>query len=243
MFTTLAKVRIADGQRFLDVLSSHGLAKRRAHGSRGAQAFMLPDEPGVAMVLIDWTDRASLDDRVDGEVRIPGVPAHGQLGGSNFDAMAPVADVVLVGPSGQVLALTAGPKPLTRATRTPAPIPGVEARLTLALTSFAHLILHQKAVHAYPGKGLTGAACAAWLARCLQRQIDGGSMDQDTFNLGIRKFLKTVGVGSQREIEQAVAKAMAAGSIAGTETLAATMTLKIDALGLDLRFDGEIALQ
>jgi hypothetical protein len=68
-------------------------------------------------------------------------------------------------------------------------------------------------------------------------------MDQDTFNLGIRKFLKTVGVGAQREIEQAVAKAMAAGSIAGTETLGATMTLKIDALGLDLHFDGEIALQ
>jgi hypothetical protein len=68
-------------------------------------------------------------------------------------------------------------------------------------------------------------------------------MDQDTFNLGIRKFLKTVGVGSQREIEQAVARAIAAGSITGTETLAATMTLKIDELGLDLRFDGEIALQ
>ena len=67
-------------------------------------------------------------------------------------------------------------------------------------------------------------------------------MDQDTFNLGIRKFLKTVGVGSQREIEQAVARAIAAGSITGTETLAATMTLKIDELGLDLRFDGEIAL-
>jgi len=68
-------------------------------------------------------------------------------------------------------------------------------------------------------------------------------MDQDTFNLGIRKFLKTVGVGSQREIEQAVARAIAAGSITGTETLAATMTLKIDELGLDLRFDGVIALQ
>jgi hypothetical protein len=68
-------------------------------------------------------------------------------------------------------------------------------------------------------------------------------MDQETFNLGIRKFLKTVGVGSQREIEQAVAKAMAAGTIAGTETLAATMTLKIDALGLALSFDGEIPLQ
>jgi hypothetical protein len=36
MFTTLAKVRIADAQRFIDVFSTHGRAKRRAHGSRGA---------------------------------------------------------------------------------------------------------------------------------------------------------------------------------------------------------------
>jgi hypothetical protein len=68
-------------------------------------------------------------------------------------------------------------------------------------------------------------------------------MDQDTFNLSIRKFLKTVGVGSQREIEQAVAKALADGKIAGSETFRATMTLKIDALGLALTFDGDIALQ
>lgn len=34
MFTTLATVRIADAQRFIDVFSTHGLAKRRAHGSR-----------------------------------------------------------------------------------------------------------------------------------------------------------------------------------------------------------------
>jgi hypothetical protein len=33
MFTTLAKVRIADAQRFIDVFSTHGLAKRRAHGA------------------------------------------------------------------------------------------------------------------------------------------------------------------------------------------------------------------
>ena len=47
-------------------------------------------------------------------------------------------------------------------------------------------------------------------------------MDQEIFNLSIRKFLKTVGVSSQREIEQAVAKAIAAGTIGGAETLAAT---------------------
>jgi Family of unknown function (DUF6494) len=69
------------------------------------------------------------------------------------------------------------------------------------------------------------------------------TMDQETFNLSIRKFLKTVGVGSQREIEQAVAKAIAAGSIGGAETLAATMTLRIAGLQLEVRFDGEIQLQ
>ncbi len=46
-------------------------------------------------------------------------------------------------------------------------------------------------------------------------------MNEETFNLGIRKFLKMVGVNSQREFEQAVAKAIAEGRITGTETLAA----------------------
>jgi len=68
-------------------------------------------------------------------------------------------------------------------------------------------------------------------------------MNQDTFNLGIRKFLKTVGVASQREIEQAVAKAVADGTIAGTETLSVTMTLTVDALQLQRTFDGAIALE
>jgi ribosomal protein L1 len=68
-------------------------------------------------------------------------------------------------------------------------------------------------------------------------------MDQDTFNLGIRKFLKTVGVASQREIEQAVAKAVADGTITGTETLSVTMTLTVDALQLERTFDGKIALE
>lgn len=61
MFTTLAKVCIADAQRFLDVFSTRGLQARQSHGSRGAHAFLLPDDPGTAMVLIDWTDRASFD--------------------------------------------------------------------------------------------------------------------------------------------------------------------------------------
>ena len=68
-------------------------------------------------------------------------------------------------------------------------------------------------------------------------------MDEETFNLSIRKFLKVVGVSSQREIEHAIAQAIASGAIAGTETLAVTMTLEIAALQLKVKFDGDIRLQ
>lgn len=68
-------------------------------------------------------------------------------------------------------------------------------------------------------------------------------MDEETFNLSIRKFLKIVGVSSQREIEQAVAKAIAAGTISGTETLSATMTLRVEGLQLEMQFEGEVQLQ
>ncbi len=67
-------------------------------------------------------------------------------------------------------------------------------------------------------------------------------MDNETLNLSIRKFLKMVGVNSQREIEQAVAKAVASAAIAGADTLAATMTLEIPALRLKVQFDGDIHL-
>ena len=68
-------------------------------------------------------------------------------------------------------------------------------------------------------------------------------MDDETFNLSIRKFLKMVGISSQREIEQAVAKAIAAGRIAGTESFPATVRLEVAGLQLDVKFDGEIKLQ
>ena len=68
-------------------------------------------------------------------------------------------------------------------------------------------------------------------------------MNEETLNLSIRKFLKTVGVNSQRDIEQAVAKAIADGAIAGTENFPAQMTLEIAGLKLRVQFDGEIQLQ
>jgi hypothetical protein len=68
-------------------------------------------------------------------------------------------------------------------------------------------------------------------------------MNDDTFNLSIRKFLKMVGINSQREIERAVAKALADKVIAGSETLPARVTLEVAGLKLHAVFDGEIKLQ
>jgi len=67
-------------------------------------------------------------------------------------------------------------------------------------------------------------------------------MNDETFNLSIRKFLKMVGVNSQREIEQAAARATAAGALKGSTSLPATMTLDIPGLKLNVKFDGEINL-
>jgi hypothetical protein len=68
-------------------------------------------------------------------------------------------------------------------------------------------------------------------------------MNDENFNMSIRKFLKMTGVGSQREIEQAVSKALASGSLKGNEKLPATLKLTGPAIGLNVDFDGEITLE
>jgi ribosomal protein L1 len=68
-------------------------------------------------------------------------------------------------------------------------------------------------------------------------------MNEDAFNLSIRKFLKMVGVTSQREIEHAVARAIESGKLKGSESLPATMTLRIDGLELDVKLEGRIDLE
>jgi len=68
-------------------------------------------------------------------------------------------------------------------------------------------------------------------------------MNADAFNMSIRKFLKMVGVHSQREIESAVERALASGQIKGNETLNAKMTLVVDGVTLDVSFDGKISLE
>jgi hypothetical protein len=68
-------------------------------------------------------------------------------------------------------------------------------------------------------------------------------MNDETLNMSIRKFLKTVGVNSQLAIEKAVTKAVADGRLKGNETFPATMTLSVGKLSIDVRFDGEIRLE
>lgn len=68
-------------------------------------------------------------------------------------------------------------------------------------------------------------------------------MNPESLNMSIRKFLKSVGVQSQREIEGAVEKAIATGALAGAESLSAKMTLTIEGLALDVSFDGRITLE
>jgi hypothetical protein len=71
---------------------------------------------------------------------------------------------------------------------------------------------------------------------------EGGYMNEETFNMEVRKFLKKVGVTSQREIENAVRAAMKAGSLTGTERLKARMRLEVDEVNLELVIEDDIAL-
>jgi translation elongation factor EF-G len=68
-------------------------------------------------------------------------------------------------------------------------------------------------------------------------------MDEDVFNLELRKFLKRFGVTAQREIEKAVAAALEQGSLTGNEVLEVHATLEIPKVLPVLRIDGEIHLQ
>jgi hypothetical protein len=68
-------------------------------------------------------------------------------------------------------------------------------------------------------------------------------MDADALNMSIRKFLKHVGVHSQREIEAAVQRGLAAGKLSGSERLPATMTLRVGGLDLEVTFEDDITLK
>lgn len=68
-------------------------------------------------------------------------------------------------------------------------------------------------------------------------------MNEDVLNTSIRRFLKSVGVTSQREIEKAVRAAVASGKLKGNESLPATMTLTIGGISLSHTIDDKIELE
>jgi Family of unknown function (DUF6494) len=67
-------------------------------------------------------------------------------------------------------------------------------------------------------------------------------MNEDVLNTSLRKFLKTVGVTSQREIEKAVRAAVSDGRLKGNEALPAQMILTIGKVGLNYKIEGTIEL-
>ena len=67
-------------------------------------------------------------------------------------------------------------------------------------------------------------------------------MDEEVFNLTIRRFMKTFGVTAQREIEKAVRGALEEGRLRGDERIGVRATLVLDGVGQEVLVDGEIAL-
>jgi Family of unknown function (DUF6494) len=67
-------------------------------------------------------------------------------------------------------------------------------------------------------------------------------VDEDVLNMSLRKFLKKVGVTSQREIENAIKAALEGGRLKGDERLPASVRLQVPGAGLDVVIEGELEL-
>ena len=68
-------------------------------------------------------------------------------------------------------------------------------------------------------------------------------MNEEALNGSVRKFLKKVGITSQREIEKAVREAVASGRLKGSESLIAKATVQIVDLGLKFDVEGDVELE
>ena len=68
-------------------------------------------------------------------------------------------------------------------------------------------------------------------------------MNEEILNIQIRKFLKKVGVQSQREIEQAVRSSLENNALSGIDKLEASVLLEIPAVGIKVSIESEIKLE
>jgi hypothetical protein len=67
-------------------------------------------------------------------------------------------------------------------------------------------------------------------------------MNEDVFNESLRKFLKKVGITSQREIEKVVRDAVESGRLKGHEKLPARVVLTVGGISLSHEVTGDIEL-
>jgi Family of unknown function (DUF6494) len=67
-------------------------------------------------------------------------------------------------------------------------------------------------------------------------------VDEETFNMSVRRFLKKLGVTAQREIELAVREGLESGELRGDERLEARATITVSGVSEDVVVTGTIAL-
>lgn len=67
-------------------------------------------------------------------------------------------------------------------------------------------------------------------------------MNEERFNLSLRKLLKQFGLTAQREVEKAVDAARESGALAGRDALHARATMVVDGLPTDIVVEGRIEL-
>ncbi len=67
-------------------------------------------------------------------------------------------------------------------------------------------------------------------------------MNEEVLNMSVRKFLKKLGVQSQRELEQAIREAVRTGRLQGKERLPVRAQISLPAVGLTFEVDGTIEL-
>ena len=68
-------------------------------------------------------------------------------------------------------------------------------------------------------------------------------MNEEILNIQIRKFLKKVGIQSQREIEQAVRRSIENNSLAGIDKLVASVLLEVPEIGIKVSIESDIKLE
>jgi hypothetical protein len=86
------------------------------------------------------------------------------------------------------------------------------------------------------------AGCSVFRGRGQISEVEEPRVDEDAFNMSVRKFLKKLGVSAQREIEFSVREQLEAGKLRGDETLEATATVVVSGLPRDVVVTGTISL-